>query len=172
MIQSDALPMTAVLSNSYLADVLEKYNVQFGQADEDVYDPGITLWAMISQFLFAKSGRSCKAAAGRVVSLVAQLTNRVSKQNVGNFCRAKAKMPVAAIKEMALGIAQRTEEYSHARCQSSRNPARTYRLLPASEETAKQYIGHRGWLLRANKANRELQRENNRTALFIYSGLC
>ncbi len=65
MIQSDALPMTEVLGNSYLADVLEKYNVQLGQADEDVYDPAITLWAMTSQFLYAKQGRTCKAATQR-----------------------------------------------------------------------------------------------------------
>lgn len=114
MIQSDALPMAEVLGNAYLADVLQKHNVQFGRADEDVYDPAVTLWAMTSQFLFKDAGRSCKAAAGRVVSLVAQLTNRVIQQNAGNFCRAKAKMPVAAIQEMALGIAQRTEEHSQA----------------------------------------------------------
>jgi hypothetical protein len=59
--------------------------VDFGIADEDVFTPAITLWAMVSQFLFAKTGRSCKAAAGRVVSLLAKTDNRVVAQKPRSF---------------------------------------------------------------------------------------
>jgi hypothetical protein len=64
---------------------------------------------MISQFLFSGKGRSCKAAAGRVVSLFAELADKVISQNAGNYCRAKAKIPVKAIREITLGIAEQVE---------------------------------------------------------------
>ncbi len=38
---------------------------------------------MISQCLFTKAGRSCKAAAGRVVSLLAVTANRVVRRRKG-----------------------------------------------------------------------------------------
>ena len=68
-----------------------------------------TLWAMISQFHFQQEGRSCKAAAGRVVSLIAQIADRVVAQNVGNYCRAKARIPVATIKKITLRLASMAE---------------------------------------------------------------
>jgi len=71
--------------------------VVFGIVDEDVFTSAITLWAMVSQFLFKQEGRSCKAAVGRVVSLIAQIAGCVVAQNAGNYCRAKAKIPIATI---------------------------------------------------------------------------
>jgi hypothetical protein len=70
MIQSSELPLCDVLDSSLIADAFEEDHVDFGNADEDVFTPAITLWAMVSQFLFQGTGRSCKAAAGRVVSLL------------------------------------------------------------------------------------------------------
>ena len=72
MIQANELPLSEVLDSSLFAKAFQEDEVVFGIADEDVFTPAITLWAMISQFLFKQEGRSCKAAAGRVVSLFAQ----------------------------------------------------------------------------------------------------
>ena len=93
MVQTDGLPLTEILDSRIISDVLDEEHVRFGMADEDVFTPAITLWAMVSQFLHTGAARSCKAAAGRVVSLYAQLSNRVIAQNAGNYCRAKAKIP-------------------------------------------------------------------------------
>lgn len=109
MIQADGLPLTEVLSDSLVAEAFQQHYVCFGSADEDVFTPAVTLWAMISQFLFSGTGRSCKAAAGRVVSLYAQVSGRLVAQNAGNYCRAKAKIPVEVIREITLGIAQHAE---------------------------------------------------------------
>jgi hypothetical protein len=67
MIQANELPLCEVLDSSLFAKAFQEDNVVFGIADEDVFTPAITLWAMISPFLFKQEGRSCKAAAGRVV---------------------------------------------------------------------------------------------------------
>ena len=109
MIQANELPLCEVLDSSLFAKAFEEDEVVFGIADEDVFTPAITLWAMISQFLFKQEGRSCKAAAGRVVSLIAQIAGRVVAQNAGNYCRAKAKIPVATIKKITLRLASMAE---------------------------------------------------------------
>jgi len=85
MIQANKLPLCEVLDSSLFAEAFQEDNVVFGTADEDVFTPAITLWAMISQFLFKRDGRSCKAAAGRVVSLIAQIAGRVVAQNAGTI---------------------------------------------------------------------------------------
>ncbi|MCA9009292.1 MAG: hypothetical protein KDB01_06075 [Planctomycetaceae bacterium] len=77
MIQGKELPLSEVLDSSLFAEAFKEDDVVFGIADENVFTPAITLWAMISQFLFKQEGRSCKAAAGRVVSLIAQISGRV-----------------------------------------------------------------------------------------------
>jgi hypothetical protein len=80
MIQANDLPLCEVLDSSLIAEAFQEDGVSFGNADEDVFTPAITLWAMASQFLFKATGRSCKAAAGRVVSLWAQVAGRVVTQ--------------------------------------------------------------------------------------------
>lgn len=69
---------------------------------------------MVSQFLFNDVGRSCKAAAGRVVSLWAQIAGRVVAQNAGNFCRAKAKIPTKTIRKITLRLASEAELRANA----------------------------------------------------------
>ncbi len=112
MVQTDGLPLTEILDSQIISDTFKDHQVVFGIADEDVYTPVITLWAMVSQFLHQESARSCKTAAGRVVSLYAQVGNRVVAQNAGNFCRAKAKIPVDAISQMTRRIAADAEQQS------------------------------------------------------------
>jgi putative transposase len=100
MIQADTLPLSDILNSELIVGVFEEEKIQFGIADEDVYTPAITLWAMISQCLSSETARSCKAASGRVVSLWAQIANRVVAQNAGNYCRAKGKIPISAIRKI------------------------------------------------------------------------
>lgn len=109
MIQADGLPLGEILDSPLIAEVFEEENVRFGIADEDVFTPAITLWAAVSQFLFLGPGRSCKAAAGRVVSLWAQISGRIVAQNAGNFCRAKAKIPVAVVRKITRRLAHQAE---------------------------------------------------------------
>ncbi len=115
MIQSDDLPLTGIIDDQSIRDVFDDEKVDFGNAHEDVFTPAITLWAMISQFLFSGTGRSVEAAAGRVVSLYAQLEGRVVAKNAGNYCRARAKIPAVVIKKLARSLAHRAEYDASAR---------------------------------------------------------
>jgi len=109
LLQSSQLPLAEILDCHLIATVFQEEQVEFGKADEDVFTPAITLWAMVSQFLFSGTGRSVKAAAGRVVSLWAQVAGRVIAQNAGNYCRAKAKIPVTAIRRITRSLAHEAE---------------------------------------------------------------
>lgn len=109
LIQASDLPLSEVLDCSIIAEAFEDDSIDFGKADEDVFTPAITLWAMVSQMLFSGTGRSCKAAAGRVVSLIAQTTDRAVAQNAGNYCRAKAKIPTTTIRKIAMRFASEAE---------------------------------------------------------------
>jgi len=109
MIQNAELPLCDVLDSSLIAEAFKEDQVSFGNAHEDVFTPAITLWAMVSQFLFSDAARSCKAAAGRVVSLLANTAGRVVAQNAGNYCRAKAKIPIATIRKITLRLASQAE---------------------------------------------------------------
>lgn len=114
LIQTEHLPMADVLNCHVIEEVFEEHKIVFGIADEDVFTPAITLWAMVSQFLFSGSGRSCKAAAGRVVSLWSRIAGRVVSQNAGNYCRAKAKIPMVAIREITRRLAHHAEQGARA----------------------------------------------------------
>jgi putative transposase len=58
MIQASNLPLCEVLNSSLIAETFQEDKVSFGNADEDVFTPAITLWAMVSQFLFSGAGRT------------------------------------------------------------------------------------------------------------------
>jgi hypothetical protein len=109
MIQASDLPLSEVLDCSIIADAFEDDSIDFGKADEDVFTPAITLWAMVSQMLSSGTARSCKVAAGRVVSLIAQTTGRIVSQNAGNYCRAKAKIPTTTIRKITMRLASEAE---------------------------------------------------------------
>ena len=69
MLQSEKLPLTEVLDGDQWQEIFDSHEIDFGNDDDAVYTPAITLWALISQAFFKAEMRSCKAAVGRVSSL-------------------------------------------------------------------------------------------------------
>jgi hypothetical protein len=100
MMQTDDLPLSDAIDDARFREVLEKHGVDFGADPDAVYTPAITLWALISQVLFTGEQRSCKAAVARVASLWATLGRRVCDSNTGAYCRARARISFAVIREI------------------------------------------------------------------------
>lgn len=69
----------------------------------------MTLWAMVSQFLYQGTQRSCGAAATRVASLWETLDGRIVGSHSGGFCAAKAKIPSSAVRDICCQLADRAE---------------------------------------------------------------
>ncbi len=60
MLQSDSLPLADVLDCQQWRDIFEAHKISFGQDDDSVYTPAVTLWALISQVFFKGELRSSK----------------------------------------------------------------------------------------------------------------
>ncbi len=116
--QNDQLPLVEAITNERFALAFEEHGVEFGTDEDVVYTPAITLWALVSQVLFAKEMRSCKAAVARVASLWATLGRVVCNTNTGAYCRARAKISFDVIRTITKRIASDAEtqldENAHA----------------------------------------------------------
>ena len=109
MLQSDELPLTEVIDNNQWQEIFDAHKIDFGNDDDCVYTPAITLWALISQAFFKGEMRACKAAVGRVASLWATLGKTVCDTNTGAYCRARAKISWQAIGDICCQIAEAAE---------------------------------------------------------------
>jgi hypothetical protein len=109
MLQSDELPLADVLDSNQWQEIFAAHEIDFGNNEESIYTPAITLWALISQVFFKDEMRSCKAAVGRVASLWAMLGKIVCSTNTGAYCRARAKITWQAVRDICCQIAQTTE---------------------------------------------------------------
>ncbi len=101
MLQNHELPLFDAVDESRFEGPLIEHGVDFGNDDDAVYTPAITLWAMISQVFFSAEQRSCKAAVLRVAALWAALGRRVCDTNTGAYCRARLKIPFEAVRAIA-----------------------------------------------------------------------
>jgi hypothetical protein len=109
MLQSDNLPLAEVLDGNRWQEIFEAHDIDFGQHEDAIYTPAITLWAMISQVFFQAEMRSCKAAVGRIASLWATIGKIVCSTNTGAYCRARAKISWQAVRAIGCQIAQAAE---------------------------------------------------------------
>jgi len=110
MLQSDELPLAEVLDENDWQQVFDKHEIDFGNDEDAIYTPAITLWALISQTFFKAEMRSCKAAVGRVAALWATLGKTVCNTNNGAYCRARLKINHQAVREITKQVAARAEE--------------------------------------------------------------
>ena len=109
-LQRDGLPFADVLPEEQIQAVFNAEGVHFAQAEEDVYTPAVTLWALLSQMLFKGEQRSCLAAVSRVVVLLVALGRQPPSDNTGDYCRARAKLPERVIRRLTLDTAARLEQ--------------------------------------------------------------
>ena len=108
--QQDGLPFADVLTEEKIQQAFDDEGVCFAQGEDDVYTPAVTLWAFLSQVLFKDEQRSCLAAVSRVVVLWIALGKEPCSDNTGAYCRARAKLPVAVIKRLALALSHGCEQ--------------------------------------------------------------
>jgi len=86
------LPFADALSEERVEVAFAEEGVVFGQEEDEIYTPAITLWAFLSQMLFKEEQRSCAAAVSRVIVLLVSLGRKPCSDNTGAYCRARAKL--------------------------------------------------------------------------------
>jgi hypothetical protein len=110
MIQQEDLPLVDVLDDDRFEQAFAKHDVTFGNNEDSVYTPSVTLWALISQVFFAEEQRSCKAAVFRIATLWAKRGKVACDENTGDYCKARLKIPFEAVRELTKGIAEDAEQ--------------------------------------------------------------
>ena len=114
LMQNDELPLANVVESELFQQAFDEHAVDFGDDEEAVDTPAITLWALISQVFFAEAGRSCKAAVMRVAALWATLGRTVCDTNTGAYCRARLKIPFEVVRDITRQVALAAErQISH-----------------------------------------------------------
>jgi hypothetical protein len=107
------LPFAEALPEQRIEQAFADEEIDFASpsADEDdvVYTPAVTLWAFLSQMLYAAEHRSCLAAVARVAVLWATLGKQVCASNSGAYCRARAKLTEGVLERLARELADECE---------------------------------------------------------------
>ena len=109
MLQSGELPLAEVLDENKWQQAFDKHEIDFGNDEDAIYTPAITLWALISQAFFKSEMRSCKAAVQRVATLWATRGKKICNTNNGAYCRARLKMKHEAVREITKQVAASAE---------------------------------------------------------------
>ena len=108
--QSEGLAFAGVLSEERIQQAFDEEEAGFGQNEDAIYTPPLTLWAFLSQVLFKEEQRSCAAAVARVVVLLVALGKEPPSGDTGAYCRARGKLPEKVLRRLACEAADGCEQ--------------------------------------------------------------
>lgn len=99
-LQADGLPFSEILSEEQIEQAFVEEKALFGQEEDDLYTPALTLWAFLSQVIQAGAQRSCNAAVERLRTLCLALGLRAPSPDSGAYCRARAKLSESVLRRL------------------------------------------------------------------------
>ena len=109
-LQREGLPFSEILSAERIHQVFDEAGASFAEGETHaVYTPVVTLWAFLSQVLFKAEQRSCLAAVSRVMTFLVAIGEKACAKNSGAYCRARAKIPTAVIRQLTTDSAATAE---------------------------------------------------------------
>jgi putative transposase len=103
-LQADDLPFRDVLTEEDIHEAFVAENACFGEDDDDIYTPSLTLWGWLSQVMQADKARSCVAAVARIVALCVALGRKPPSPDTGTYCRARAKLPESVLQRLVYTV--------------------------------------------------------------------
>jgi len=102
----DGLPFSNVLDGELIAQTFARY----GSPLQGIYTHAVVLWAFLSQVLRDGKEASCQSAVARIISHLTAQNNPTPTSDTGDYCRARAKLPEAGLKELACHVADEAEQ--------------------------------------------------------------
>ena len=105
LLQSGDLPLQSLISDQRIAEIFAQEQISFGDDEDTVYTPAITLWGLLSQVFFKAEQRSCMGAVVRIAALWLTLGRIVSSTNTGAYCRARRKISGEVLSKISGAIA-------------------------------------------------------------------
>jgi putative transposase len=103
----EGLPFATVLPVAVVEQVFADEEVAFGDIQVAVFTPAVTLWAFLSQVL--ENDKSCRAAVARVLAARVAAGQTPCSEDTAAYCRARAKLPAAVLKRLALQAGRNLE---------------------------------------------------------------
>jgi hypothetical protein len=113
-LQTEGLPFADVLPEAEIQAAFAAENAGFAADEGDLYTPGVTLWAWLSQALHAGALRSCAAAVARVGVLCVILGRQPPSPDTGAYCRARAKLPERVLQRLVYSVGDALESRAPA----------------------------------------------------------
>jgi putative transposase len=101
-----SLPFGDILSAGRVRKLFADKDALFGSGETTVWNTGLTLWSFISQVLGDGKQRSCNAAVTHATRYQLEHGLEPPGADSGNYCRARQKLNVAVVKQLACHIAQ------------------------------------------------------------------
>ena len=101
------LPFATVLSAERIERVFAQFGSLFGA--HGVYSTAVMVWSFLSQVLRDGKEASCQAAVARVASYCQQQGITPPTHDTGDYCRARAKLPAAALRCLNREVAEELE---------------------------------------------------------------
>lgn len=104
----EGLPFAELISADRIQRVFAKHDCLFGL--HGIYSTAIVVWAFLSQVLRDGKEASCQAAVARIVSYRQQQELTAPTEDTGDYCRARAKLSEAALRELSCEVAEELEQ--------------------------------------------------------------
>lgn len=103
-LQANDLPFRDVLPEEEIHAAFIAENACFGEDEDDIYTPSLTLWAWLAQVMHAEKARSCVAAVARIAALCVALGRKPPSPDTGTYCRARAKLLEGVLQRLVYAV--------------------------------------------------------------------
>jgi len=107
-VQDTGLPFARVLSAQAIERAFAEQDGLF--ALDDVYSAPLVLWAFLAQVLADGKESACSAAVSRIATYLTQMGRQAPCGDTGDYCRARAKLSVAALRRLTCELSQSVED--------------------------------------------------------------
>ncbi|WP_298858747.1 IS4 family transposase [uncultured Gimesia sp.] len=107
-LSSAGLPFSKLLSAKRIARIFARHNGLFGT--HGVYSTAVMLWSFLGQVLRDGKEASCQSAVARVIAFCKLTGEAAPTADTRNYCRARAKLSVPALREISCEVASELED--------------------------------------------------------------
>jgi hypothetical protein len=106
------LPFAEVLSSERIERIFSKHGNLFGSGA--IYSTAVMVWSFLGQVLRDGKEASCQSAVARVVTHCQQRRTTIPTADTGDYCKARAKLSEAALRDLTREVAAETEQRADA----------------------------------------------------------
>ncbi len=110
--QGQGLRFAEVLNAESVERVFRDENALFGQ--DDIFSTPVVLWAFLAQTLRDGKGASCASAVADIATYLVQNGQRPPCGDTGDYCRARAKLSLSALRRLVVESAEQRDRDADA----------------------------------------------------------